>query len=63
MADNKQITGKADRIRINFHEPYEVKYWTHKWHITTQQLHGAHKATGSVMVKKIETYLKEKGAI
>lgn len=63
MPDSKTEAGKIDRIRINFNESYEVNYWTKKWKVSYQQLHGAHKATDSVMVKKIEGYLREKGVI
>ncbi len=61
MSDNKNKTGKADRIRINFHEAYELDYWKNKWKITGQQLEDAHQQTGSVMVKKIEIYLRRQG--
>jgi hypothetical protein len=63
MTDSKSKRGKPDRDRISFSEQYEIDYWTKKWKISSQQLHGAHRATGSTMVAKIEKYLKEKGVI
>ena len=63
MTDNKHKRGKPDSIQINFHEPYEIAYWTTKWKVSEQQLRDAHRATGSVAVKKIEAYLKEEGLL
>ena len=63
MSDSKEKTGYWDRTRINMNEAYEVQYWKDKWNISSQQLSGAIRAAGSASVKKIETYLKEKGKI
>lgn len=63
MTDNKNKRGKPDSIKINFHEPYEVTYWAGKWKVTGQQLQDAHRITGSVLVKKIESYLKDEGLL
>ena len=63
MSDNKTKKGSADRTRINKNESYEMAYWTRKWSISPQQLRGAIRATGSVNVKKLQEYLKKKGAI
>lgn len=38
-------------------DPQEVKYWTKKWNISSQQLVGAIKATGSNSVLVLEEYL------
>lgn len=38
-------------------DPLEVKYWTKKWNISSQQLVGAIKATGSNSVLVLEEYL------
>lgn len=63
MADNKNLKDYRDRSKINTHEKYEMQYWTQKWNISSQQLVGAVKATESSSVKKVEAYLKKKGAI
>ena len=36
MADDRTMTGKADRIRINLNEDYEVRYWTEKWGVSRE---------------------------
>jgi hypothetical protein len=41
MADDRSIRGAADRTRINMHEDYEVRYWTHKWNVSRDQLAAA----------------------
>ena len=63
MSDDKNKKDYRDKSRINTSEPYEVKYWTEKWDISTQQLVGAKKATDSTSVKKIEEYLKKNNKI
>lgn len=63
MTDNKHKRGKPDSTMINFHEPYEIAYWTAKWKVSEQQLRHAHRITGSVQVKKIEDYLKAEGLL
>jgi hypothetical protein len=50
MADNRTITGQADRIRINMNEDYEMRYWTQKWNISREELTAAVREAG-VMVK------------
>ena len=52
MADNRTITGQADRLRINLNEDYEVRYWTEKWNISREQLAAAVREAG-VMVKDV----------
>lgn len=63
MSDNKNKKDYRDKSRINTHESYEVQYWTKKWDISAQQLTGAIRATDSTSVRKVEEYLKGKGAI
>ena len=46
MADDKTIRGPADRARVNVHEDYEVRYWTHKFGVTADQLRAAVQAVG-----------------
>jgi hypothetical protein len=38
MADDLKDRGGRDRSRVNVHEDYEVRYWTHKWGVTKEQL-------------------------
>ncbi len=52
MADDRTITGPADRIRININEDYEVRYWTEKWRISREELAAAVSEAG-VMVKDV----------
>ena len=54
--DNLNLRGPADRERINVHEDYEVKYWTHKFNVTPAQLHAAVKAVG-VMARDVARHL------
>lgn len=61
MADDRNKK-KIDGKRISS-QPHEIEYWTDKWDITHQQLSGAKRATDSTSVKKIESYLKDKGLI
>ncbi len=63
MTDNKHKRGKPDSTKINFHESYEISYWTTKWKVSEQQLRDAHRITGSVQVKKIEGYLRDEGLL
>ena len=52
VADDPTITGKADRLRINLNEDYEVRYWMQKWGVTREQLAAAVRDAG-VMVKDV----------
>jgi hypothetical protein len=52
MADDRTITGLADRLRINMNEDYEVRYWTQKWNVSREELADAVRAAG-VMVKDV----------
>jgi 3-oxoacyl-[acyl-carrier-protein] synthase III len=36
--DNPKNKGQADRSKINMHEAYEVKYWTHQLGISRDKL-------------------------
>ena len=59
--DNPNWRGNPDRDRINVHEDYEVKYWTHKWGITKEQLLEAEKKADSTTVRKVHDMLCELG--
>jgi Protein of unknown function (DUF3606) len=41
MADDKSNRGAHDRSRVNVHEDYELRYWTHKWCVTEAELKAA----------------------
>lgn len=58
MADDKSkkhIDGK----KIGS-EKYEINYWTKKLKVSSQELGGAKRATGSESVSKITKYLQDK---
>lgn len=57
--DDKSKRDYRDRIRINIHEDYEVKYWGKKFAVSTHELVEAVKAVG-VMAKDVEAYLKKR---
>jgi hypothetical protein len=46
MSDNLQDRGPADRSRINVNEDYELRYWTKKLGVSTDQLKQAVKEVG-----------------
>jgi Protein of unknown function (DUF3606) len=52
MADDRTLTGQADRLRINMNEDYEVRYWTQKWNVSREELADAVRTAG-VMVKDV----------
>ena len=52
MADDRTMPGRADRLRINMSEDYEVRYWTQKWNVSREELAAAVRAAG-VMVKDV----------
>jgi hypothetical protein len=52
VADDRTITGQADRLRINLNEDHEVRYWTEKWRVTREELAAAVREAG-VMVKDV----------
>jgi hypothetical protein len=38
MTDDPALRGPRDRSRIALEEAHEVRYWTHKWRITSDEL-------------------------
>jgi hypothetical protein len=38
MSDDKTNRGKQDRVRINIHEDFEVRYWSKELGITPEEL-------------------------
>jgi hypothetical protein len=61
MADDKTKKGSQDRLRINVHEDYELRYWSKKFGVTRDELKAAVQKVG-VMAKNVETELKRKAA-
>lgn len=59
MADDKRKTGKADRIRINVRQVFEVRHWTKALGITKACLLEAVKAAGP-MLADVKKYLIQK---
>jgi hypothetical protein len=60
MADNKKKRGQPDKGRVNPKENYEMQYWKEKFGVSSQQITGAIRATGSTSAKKIESYINGK---
>ena len=56
MPDDKSKTGKADDIRINIHEPYELRDWSQKFGVTPDRLKQAVQTVGP-MVKDVKRHL------
>ena len=38
MSDDTTLRSPQDAARISRHEDYEVRYWTHKWAISKDEL-------------------------
>jgi hypothetical protein len=57
LADDKTKRGPQDRSRINVHEVYEVRYWTHELGVSKEQLEQAVQAAGS-NVEPVRAHLK-----
>ncbi len=49
MADDKSKTGKADRIRINLYEDYEVRHWSERLGVSTDRLKAAVQKVGPMV--------------
>jgi hypothetical protein len=47
MADDKSKTGRRDRDRINVHEDYEVRDWSKKFGVTSDELKKAVQQVGT----------------
>ena len=60
MADNKDLTGKQDRDRINTSENYELRYLEEKMGVSREQLLQAIHEVGNIR-DKVEEYLREQG--
>ena len=57
MADNPTKRGRrADRVRINLGEPYEVTYWCKEFGCTAPELEEAVKTVG-IMAEDVRTFI------
>jgi len=56
MPDNTANRGHADRVRINVHEDYEVRYWCGQLGVTPEQLRAAVRVVGP-MVADVRRHL------
>jgi Protein of unknown function (DUF3606) len=45
--DNLSKKGQPDRSKINMHEEYEVKYWTHELGVSKERLRQAVEKVGN----------------
>jgi hypothetical protein len=54
--DNPATRGPADRMRINLHEEYDVRYWTAVLGVTVNQLQAAVDEVGP-MVADVRRHL------
>jgi len=59
MADDLSNRGIADRIRVNFRERHERRYWTQRFGCTVLELEEAVHAVG-VMSKDVKAFLENK---
>jgi hypothetical protein len=46
MPDNLHLRGRPDQARINVHEDWELRHWSQKFGVTSQQLINAVRAVG-----------------
>lgn len=56
MSDNPALTAPQDAKRINVHEDYEVRYWSHALGCTPDALRQAVRAVG-VMADDVRRHL------
>ena len=56
---DKTKTAPQDRLRINVHKDYELRYWSTKFQCTEEQLKAPVKNAG-VMAKDVEAELKRR---
>jgi uncharacterized protein DUF3606 len=57
MPDDPTKRRPLDANRINIHEPYEVRWWTHELGCTEQQLRDAVRQVGT-SAQAVRNYLK-----
>lgn len=50
MPDNLKIRQPEDRLKINIHEPYELRDWAKKFNVTEAQIRQAVQVVGPMVV-------------
>ena len=60
MSDNLQNRGGSDRKRIDVNQDYELRDWSKKFGVSTDQLKEAVQAVGT-QADRVESYLKTRG--
>ena len=58
MSDDKTKTGGSDRTRINIHESYELRDWSKKFNVTSDELKAAVNRVGT-NAKEVEAFLQK----
>ena len=62
MADNLTRRAQPDRSKINMHEDFEVKHWTHALGVTREELQKAiDKVGNSAAAVRKELGLEDRG--
>lgn len=61
MADNPNIRGDGDRLRINVNQEHEVRYWSQKLGVTPEALRQAVKSVGPT-ASAVEQHLRKGSA-
>jgi hypothetical protein len=59
MGDDLSKRAPQDASRINVHEPWELKYWTEKFGVSSADLAAAVKAVGT-SASAVAAHLKKK---
>ena len=57
MADDPALTRPQDAHRVNLNEEYELRYWTHKFGVTAEQLREAVQQVGP-MAEDVADFLE-----
>lgn len=57
MSDDRKKVGKADDIRINVRQQWEVAYWTRKFNCSPTELRAAVREVGP-MARNVQRNLK-----
>jgi hypothetical protein len=58
MADDTTHRHGQDRTRINVHESYELRDWSHKFNVTPEQLREAVARVGD-RAEQVQRYLQD----
>lgn len=54
-----KTTGKQNKLYINPYKKTELRYWSHKWNITMNQMKDLLGVTGSSRVDILRDYLEK----